>query len=361
MTILELCKIVSRNSRAFSTRTKPPVRVAVTGASGQIGYALLFRIASGEMLGKDQPIILQCLELPQALKPLEGVAMELQDCAFPLLKGIVQTSEPAKAFEGADYALLVGAKPRSKGMERGDLLKENAKIFSEQGQALNNFAKSSVKILVVGNPANTNAMITAHFAPKINPRNITAMTRLDHNRGLGQLSSKLNVGVNEIQRFVIWGNHSATQYPDVSNALLSEKPPTSDVSAPKDPKQKWVKTLINDEKWIKDQFIPSVQQRGAAIINARGLSSAASAANAAIDHMRDWVHGTNGVWTSMAINSEGNYGMDKGLWYSYPVICANGDYQVVKNVPIDAFSKEKLEATRQELASEKSAIASLLK
>jgi len=348
--------------RGFASKaTKAPVRVTVTGGSGQIGYALLFRIASGAMLGNDQPVILQCLELEPAMKALEGVAMELNDCAFPLLKGIVQTSKSEKAFEGADYALLVGARPRTKGMERGDLLKANANIFSEQGKAINKVANKSIKVLVVGNPANTNAMITSHFAPQINPRQITAMTRLDHNRGLAQISAKLDVGVEEIQRFAIWGNHSATQFPDISNALISKETPTFDAKAPRDPKKKWVSEQINDMKWVKEVFIPAVQQRGAAIINARGFSSAASAANAAIDHMRDWVHGTHGQWTSMAVPSEKNYGMDNGIWFSYPVICSNGDYKVVTDVVHSDFNKERLEITRKELVAERDELASLLK
>jgi malate dehydrogenase len=327
--------------RSFATSTKPPVRVTVTGASGQIGYALLFRIASGEMLGKDQPVRLQLLELPQALNSLKGVAMELDDCAFPLLHSISQTDDTKKAYEGADYAILVGAKPRSKGMERGDLLKANADIFSVQGKALNEVANRNVKVLVVGNPANTNAMITSHYAPKINPQNITAMTRLDHNRGLAQLAQKTNSSVTDITKFAIWGNHSATQYPDISHTLI---------------KGKSAKQLINDDKWVQETFIPTVQQRGAAIINVRGLSSAASAANAAIDHIRDWVHGTNGEWTSMAIPSDGSYGTTKGLWYSFPVVCSNGSYSIVKNLPIDKFSAEKMAATDKELQGEKAAL-----
>lgn len=334
-------KVTVPQKRTFATSSKPPVRVTVTGASGQIGYALLFRIASGEMLGKDQPVRLQLLELPQALNSLKGVAMELDDCAFPLLHSISQTDDTKKAFEGADYAVLVGAKPRSKGMERGDLLKANADIFSVQGKALNEVANKNVKVLVVGNPANTNAMITSHYAPKINPQNITAMTRLDHNRGLAQLAQKLNCAVTDIDKFAIWGNHSATQYPDISHTLV---------------KGKSAKQLINDDKWVKETFIPTVQQRGAAIINVRGLSSAASAANAAIDHIRDWVHGTKGEWTSMAIPSDGSYGTTKGLWYSFPVVCSNGSYSIVQNLPIDQFSAEKMAATDKELQGEKAAL-----
>jgi len=326
--------------------TAEPVKIAVTGASGQISYSLLFRIASGEMLGKNVPVILQLLELPQALKSLEGVVMELQDCAFPQLKGIVQTSDPKKAFDDIDFALLVGAKPRSKGMERADLLKENAKIFEEQGKALNEVASKDVKVLVVGNPANTNAMITSHFAPTIERTQIHAMTKLDHNRGLAQLAAKVGCGVSDIDRFCIWGNHSPTMYPDISHCQI---------------KGQWAKDLIKDDKWYKDTFIPAVQQRGAAIINARGLSSAASAANAAIDHIREWAWGTNGKWTSFAVPSDGSYGVDEGLWYSFPTVCKEGDYTIVKNVPIDKFSAERMEITRKELADEKAAVASLLK
>jgi len=347
----EVERIAVREGFSKSLPYNEPVRVTVTGAAGQIGYALLFRIASGEMLGRRQPVILQLLEVEPALKALEGVAMELNDCAFPLLKGIVQTADPKRAFEGADYALLVGAKPRSKGMERKDLLAENAKIFNVQGKALNDNANKGVKVIVVGNPANTNAMITSHYAPKIPKENITAMTRLDHNRGLAQLSEKTKCSVTDIERFCIWGNHSATQYPDVSHATI---------------KGKWAHDAINDQTWIRNTFIPAVQQRGAAIINARGSSSAASAANAAIEHIRDWVYGTNGQWTSMAVHSNGEYGVDKGLWYSYPVVCHSATvttpsrYSIVGNVPIDEFSKEKMEATRKELLEEKNGVASLL-
>jgi len=329
-----------------SSPSKKPVRIAVTGAAGQIGYALVFRIASGAIFGPSTPVQLQLLELPPAMKALEGVVMELQDCAFPLLHGITTASESKKVFEGADVALLVGAKPRSKGMERGDLLKENAKIFAEQGKALDEVASKQVKVLVVGNPANTNAMITSHFARSISPRNITAMTRLDHNRGLGQLALRTNTKVTDIENFAIWGNHSATQYPDITHTTIAGKAAKSYSSV--------------DDKWVKEAFIPTVQQRGAAIINARGASSAASAASSAIDHVRDWVNGTNKKWTSMAICSEGDYGVDKGIWYSYPVICENGTYRVVKDLSIDAFSKEKMEITRKELVSEKEAIQSVL-
>jgi len=310
-----------------------------------VGYSLLFRIASGEMLGKDQPVILQLLELTPALKSLQGVSMELNDCAFPLLRGIVQTDDANKAFEGADYALLVGAKPRSKGMERGDLLKANAQIFNAQGKALNDNANKNVKVLVVGNPANTNAMITSHFAPKLNPRNIHAMMRLDHNRGLSQLAEKTGAKVTDIENFAVWGNHSATQYPDVNFATINGKA---------------ARSAINDDKWITDTFIPAVQQRGAAIIAARGLSSAASAAGAAIDHIRDWVHGTNGQWTSMGVPSEGQYGIEKGIWYGFPMTASNGEYKVVEGLKIDDASRERLSKTEQELKEEKKALADLL-
>jgi len=327
-------------SRNFATE-KPPVRVAVTGASGQIGYALLFRIASGEMLGKDQPVSLQLLELPPAMKALQGVTMELNDCAFPLLRGIVQTDDPNKAFEGADFALLVGAKPRTKGMERNDLLRDNAKIFEVQGKALNQTANPNVKVLVVGNPANTNAMITSHYAPKLNPKNITAMMRLDHNRGVGMLAEKTGAKVSEIEKFTVWGNHSATQYPDISHTLINGKPAGS---------------LINDDKWVIESFIPAVQQRGAAIINARGASSAASAAHAAIEHMRDWALGSGGKWVSMGIPSDGSYGVKKGLWYGFPVVTKNGSYEIVQGLPISDASRKRMQATEEELVKEKEAI-----
>jgi malate dehydrogenase len=322
------------------------VRVAVTGAAGQIGYATLFRIASGEMLGKDQPVILQLLELPQAVNALKGVVMELEDCAFPLLRGIVQTSEEKQAFEGADYALLIGARPRSKGMERGDLLMANAAIFSSQGKALNAVAnRDTLRVIVVGNPANTNCLIAARNAPNIDPKRFTAMTRLDHNRGLAQLAGKTGSLVTDIEKFAIWGNHSATQYPDISNTTI---------------KGKAAKQVINDDKWVKDTFIPAVQQRGAAIIAARGLSSAASAGSSAIDHLRDWTHGTNGQWTSMAVYSDKSYGTTQGLYFSYPVTCDNGQYAIVKNVPIDPFSAEKIEASHKELLSERDAVKDFL-
>jgi malate dehydrogenase len=338
-------KVNATPKRTFASSTKAPVRVAVTGASGQIGYSLLFRIASGEMLGKDQPVILQLLELTPALKSLKGVAMELNDCAFPLLRGIVQTDDANKAFEGADFALLVGARPRGPGMERGDLLKANAQIFSAQGKALNSNANKGVKVLVVGNPANTNAMITSHFAPNIPANQINAMMRLDFNRGLSQLSEKTGAQVTDIQKFAVWGNHSATQFPDVTYATINGKDANS---------------VLNDNAWVTGNFIPTVQKRGAAIIDARGLSSAASAAGAAIDHIRDWVHGTNGQWTSMGVPSEGQYGVKKGLWYGFPVTCSNGKYSVVEGLKLSADQQARLKATEAELQGERDAIADLL-
>jgi len=325
---------------------KPPVRVTVTGASGQIGYATLFRIASGDMLGKDQPVILQLLELTPAMNALKGVAMELDDCAFPLLRGIVQTDDVNKAFEGTDVALLIGAKPRTKGMERGDLLSQNGAIFTVQGKAINSHAnRDTIRVLVVGNPANTNCLIAARNAPNIDPKRFTAMTRLDHNRGLAQLAAKTNVTVNDIEKFAIWGNHSATQYPDISNALIKGSPAAK---------------VVNDQEWVRNTFIPAVQQRGAAIIAARGASSAASAGGSAIDHIRDWVHGTNGQWTSMGVYSDGSYGADKGLYFSFPVVCKNGEYEIVKGLTLDEFSKERFEVTRKELLSEKAAVEAQL-
>lgn len=328
------------------TFAKPPVRVAVTGASGNIGYALLPRIASGEMLGPDQPVILQLLELPNAMDKLKGVVMELEDGAYPLLKGIVSTDKNEKAFENADFALLVGAKPRGKGMERGDLLKDNGAIFSTQGAALNKVAARNVRVVVVGNPANTNALIAAHNAPDLDPSQFSAMTRLDHNRGLAQLAAKAGVNTTDIERFAIWGNHSSTQYPDVSHATIGGK---------------WAKDVINDEKWIRDTFIPNVQQRGAAIIKARGQSSAMSAASSAIDHIRDWMLGTNGQWTSMAVPSDGSYGCEPGVYFSQPVVCANGGFARVQDIPLDEYSAAKIEASRKELFEERDAVKALLK
>lgn len=325
---------------------KKPVRVAVTGAAGQIGYALLFRIASGEMLGKDQPVILQLLELPGAIPALKGVAMELDDCAFPLLRQIVQTDKEEEAFNGADFALLVGSRPRGKGMERSELLSANGTIFTAQGKALNKVAnRDTLRVLVVGNPANTNCLIAANNAPNIDKKRFTAMTRLDHNRGLAQLAAKTGTSVNDIEKFAIWGNHSATQYPDITNTTISGKP---------------AKSLVNDDAWVKNTFIPAVQQRGAAIIAARGFSSAASAAGSAIDHVRDWVAGTNGKWTSMAVHSDGSYGADKGLYFSFPVTTENGEYKIVQGLKLDEFSKERFEISRKELVQEKEMVQTML-
>ncbi|MCQ3830368.1 malate dehydrogenase [Microbulbifer elongatus] len=324
---------------------KAPVRVAVTGAAGQISYSLLFRIASGEMLGKDQPVILQLLEITPALEALKGVAMELEDCAFPLLAGIVQSDDATVAFKDADYALLVGARPRGPGMERKDLLEANAAIFSAQGKALNEVASRNVKVLVVGNPANTNALIAQRNAPDLDPRNFTAMTRLDHNRALTQLANKTDSTVNDITHMTIWGNHSATQYPDLHQAKVNGEDAMGKV----------------EQEWYETDFIPTVQQRGAAIIKARGASSAASAANAAIDHMRDWALGSaEGDWTSMGVYSDGSYGIQEGLIYSFPVVCKNGDWEIVQGVDINDFSREKMTATETELAEERDAVAHLL-
>lgn len=322
---------------------KNPVRVTVTGAAGQIGYALLFRIASGDMLGKDQPVILQLLEITPALGALNGVAMELDDCAFPLLRGIVQTDDANVAFRDTDYALLVGSRPRGPGMERKDLIEANAAIFSVQGKALNDHASRQVKVLVVGNPANTNSLIAQRNAPDLNPRQFTAMTRLDHNRGVAQLAQKVGATVNDVAGLCIWGNHSATQYPDISAATVHGKPAAE----------------LVDETWYRGTFIPEVQQRGAAIIKARGASSAASAANAAIDHMRDWALGSKGV-VSMGVYSDGSYGIQKGLIYSFPVTCQGGDWSIVQGRDISAFSREKMTATETELCEERDAVAHLL-
>ena len=325
---------------------KPPVRVAVTGAAGQIGYSLLFRIASGEMLGKDQPVILQLLEVPidGPQKALRGVMMELEDCAFPLLSDMHGYGDPMEAFADADYALLVGAMPRKAGMERGDLLSANGGIFKPQGTALGAVASRNVKVLVVGNPANTNALIAQAHAPSLEPRQFTAMTRLDHNRALSQLALKTAKPVSAIEHLTIWGNHSSTQYPDIFHATVDGVPAS---------------TLV-DQAWLEGTFIPTVAKRGAAIIEARGLSSAASAANAAIDHMRDWALGTNdGSWTSMAIPSDGSYGIPQGLIYSFPVTCANGDYQIVQGLEVNDFSRARMEATAQELTDERDAVREL--
>jgi len=325
---------------------KDPVRVAVTGAAGQIGYALLFRIASGQMLGDDQPVILQLLEIPQAVGALDGVRMELDDGAFPLLAGVVGTDQPEVAFEGVNYALLVGAMPRKDGMERADLLDANGKIFTVQGKALSDAAADDVKVLVVGNPANTNALIAMHNAPNVPNERFTAMTRLDHNRAIAQLAQKLEAPVADITRMTIWGNHSATQYPDVVHAEVAGK-------------SAW-EALGQDEAWLAEQFIPTVQQRGAAVIKARGLSSAASAANAAIGHVRTWALGTPADdWASMAVVSDGSYGVAEGLISSFPCTCADGEYQIVQGLDIDAFSRERIDASVAELATERDTVDQL--
>ncbi|MBN9474198.1 MAG: malate dehydrogenase [Bordetella sp. SCN 67-23] len=327
--------------------TKPAMRVAVTGAAGQIGYALLFRIASGEMLGKDQPVILQLLEIPdeKAQKALKGVIMELEDCAFPLLKEVTAHSDPMTAFKDADVALLVGARPRGPGMERKDLLTVNAQIFTAQGKALNAVASRNVKVLVVGNPANTNAYIAMKSAPDLPARNFTAMLRLDHNRALSQLAAKAGVAVGDIEKLIVWGNHSPTMYPDFRFATLAGKPALS---------------VVNDDDWNRNTFIPTVGKRGAAIIDARGLSSAASAANAAIDHVHDWILGSNGKWVTMGVPSDGSYGIPEGIIYGVPVITKNGEYAVVKDLEIDAFSRERMDLTLKELTEERDGVKHLL-
>ena len=326
---------------------KAPIRVAVTGAAGQIGYSLLFRIASGEMLGKDQPVILQMLELPmeKAQAALKGVMMELEDCAFPLLAGMVGTDDPMVAFKDADVALLVGARPRGPGMERKDLLLENAKIFTVQGKALNAVASRDVKVLVVGNPANTNAYIAMKSAPDLNPKNFTAMLRLDHNRALSQIAAKTGKPVGDIRKLIVWGNHSPTMYPDYRFATIDGAS---------------VKAAIADEAWNKDVFIPKVGKRGAAIIEARGLSSAASAANAAIDHIRDWLLGSNGEWVTMGVPSDGSYGIPEGVMYGFPVVTRDGTYEIVQGLEIDAFSRERMDFTLAELEEERAGVADLL-
>lgn len=324
---------------------KPPVRVTVTGAAGNISYSILFRIAAGNMLGPDQPVILQCLEIPPAMNALQGVVMELNDCAFPLLAGIVATDDPNVGFKDADFAMLVGAMPRKKGMLRKDLLEANSKIFSGQGKAINENAKPDCRVLIVGNPANTNALITMANAPNIKHGNITAMTRLDHNRAISQLASKTGSASTDIKKMTIWGNHSATQYPDISQTSVGGKAANEQV----------------DTTWYRDDFIPTVQKRGAAIIEARGASSAASAASAAIDHMRDWVMGTpEGDWVSMAIPSDGSYGVPEGLIYSFPVTCSGGEYSIVQDLPVDDFSRERMDATAKELSEERDEVKDLL-
>jgi malate dehydrogenase len=324
---------------------KPAVKVTVTGAAGHIGYALLFRIASGAMFGQEQPVILRLLEIPQSMSALSGVRMELEDCAFPLLYDIVTTDNPAIGFRDTDYAILVGAKPRSKGMERKDLITENAKIFATQGRAINDHASSDVRVLVVGNPANTNAMIAAANAPDLDRSQFTAMTRLDHNRALGQLANKTNTRVADITHMTVWGNHSLTQYPHIDNCLVDGKP---------------VFDLVTRD-WAIDHFIPKVQRRGAEVIEARGLSSAASAADAIVDHVHDWALGTReGDWTSMSIHSDGSYGVEEGLVFSYPVTCKEGQYEIVQGLELDAFSVERIKASEKELREERAIIEDLL-
>ena len=322
-----------------------PVRVTVTGAAGQISYSLLFRIAAGEMLGPNQPVILQMLEITPALDALKGVAMELEDCAFPLVAGITCTDQADIAFKDADYALLVGARPRGPGMERKDLLEANAAIFSAQGKAINDHANPAIKVLVVGNPANTNALIAQRNAPSINPRQFTAMTRLDHNRAMSQIADKADKTINDVKQMTIWGNHSATQYPDIHHSTVDGK----------------LAIDLVDQQWYEDQFIPTVQQRGAAIIKARGASSAASAANAAIAHMNSWALGTDANdWVSMGVYSDGSYGITEGLIYSFPCTCQDGDWKIVQGLEINDFSREKMTATENELNEEKEGVAHLL-
>jgi malate dehydrogenase len=325
---------------------KDPVRVAVTGAAGQIGYALLFRIASGQMLGDDQPVILHLLEIPQAVEALQGVCMELDDCAFPLLAGMVPTDDADRAFEGVNYSLLVGAMPRKQGMERADLLSANGAIFTVQGKAISDNAADDVRILVVGNPANTNALIAMNNAPGTPGERFTAMTRLDHNRAKAQLAAKAGVGVDDVSRMTIWGNHSATQYPDVFHAEVAGKPGFDAAGG--------------EQAWLENEFIPTVQQRGAAIIKARGLSSAASAANAAIDHMHDWALGTpEGDWVSMAVPSDGSYGVPEGLISGFPVTCSGGRYEIVQGLDLDDFSRSRIDASVAELGEERDAVREL--
>ncbi|MCX7212970.1 MAG: malate dehydrogenase [Burkholderiales bacterium] len=327
--------------------TKPAKRVAITGAAGQIGYSLLFRIANGDMLGRDQPVILQLLEIPdeKAQKALKGVMMELEDCAFPLLAGMSAHGDPMTAFKDADYALLVGARPRGPGMERKDLLAANAQIFTAQGKALDAVASRDIRVLVVGNPANTNAYIAMKSAPSLPARNFTAMLRLDHNRALSQIAARTGKPVASIEKLCVWGNHSPTMYADYRFATIGGAS---------------VKAMINDEAWNRDVFLPTVGKRGAAIIEARGLSSAASAANAAIDHMRDWALGTAGKWTTMGIASDGSYGIPAGIMYGFPVTCANGEYQMVQGLEVDAFSREKMDFTLKELLEERDGVQHLL-
>ena len=323
---------------------KQPVRVAVTGAAGQISYSLLFSIASGRMLGADQPVILQLLEIPPAMEALYGVVMELDDCAFPLVQEVIATDSPDVAFKDAECVLLVGSRPRGPGMERKDLLEANAAIFSVQGKSLNDNAAKNVRVLVVGNPANTNCLIAQRNAPDIDPRQFTAMTRLDHNRAMSQLAQKTGKHVNDVKGLAIWGNHSATQYPDIAHATVAGEAASG----------------LVDQAWVEGAFITTVQQRGAAIIKARGLSSAASAANAAVEHMRDWVAGTNGEVVSMGIYSDGSYGITERLIYSFPCVCENGDWKIVQDLEISDFSREKMSSTEKELIEERDAVQDLL-
>lgn len=322
-----------------------PVRVTITGGAGQIAYSLAFRVASGSMLGPDQPVILQLLEITPAMDALRGVEMELRDCAFPLLADVISTDDANVAFKDADYALLVGARPRGPGMERNDLISANGQIFGPQGKAMNDNASKDIKVLVVGNPANTNSLIAQSAAPDLNARNFTAMTRLDHNRALSQLAEKTGASVNDIEGMTIWGNHSSTQYPDLHHCTVNGKPALE----------------LVDQDWYANDFIPTVQQRGAAIIKARGASSAASAASAAVDHMRDWALGSNGEIVSMAVPSDGSYGIPEGVIYSFPCVCENGDYRIVQGLEINDFSRERMNATDQELREERSAVEDLLK
>ena len=324
---------------------KQPVRVAITGAAGQIAYSLIFRVASGDLLGKDQPVILHLLDIPDMIEKLKGTVMEVDDCAFPLVQGVVATGKPEEAFENVKYALLVGARPRGPGMERKDLLTANAAIFSVQGKALSDKADRDVRALVVGNPANTNALITASNAKTLDPRQIHAMVRLDHNRALSQLAAKTKSHPTSIDKMIIWGNHSATQYPDISHCTVGGKP---------------AKSLV-DQAWIEKEFIPVVQQRGAAVIKARGLSSAASAASAAVDHVRDWALGSNGKWVSMAVPSDGSYGIKAGVVYGYPCTTKNGQYEIVQGLSVDSFIRARMDATEKELREERAAIEDLLR
>jgi malate dehydrogenase len=328
----------------LNRKMKAPVRVAVTGAAGQISYSLLFRIAAGEMLGNDQPVILQLLEITPALEALAGTVMEIEDCAFPLVAGIVQSDDPNVAFKDADYCLLVGARPRGPGMERKDLLEANAAIFSAQGKAINDNASASVKVLVVGNPANTNALIAYRNAPDLQPGQFTAMMRLDHNRAIAQLANKAGKHNTDVDGLIIWGNHSATQYPDINHATVDGSKATD----------------LVDEAWTLEEFIPTVQQRGATIIKARGLSSAASAANAAIEHIRDWALGTSGKIVSMGIHSDGSYGVEEGLIYSFPVICEGGNYEIVQGLQVSEVSQTLMDKSEAELKEERDAVANLL-